>query len=77
MISMNFNSYVSLVTFFIGRVLFSFVFKHKNMCTIRLLAVFDFYYRTYFHSQTESENLFRVGLSISFSLGGFSSLLTL
>ena len=46
MISMNFNSYASLVIFFIISVLFCFVFEHWTLYTIRVLAVFDFYYRT-------------------------------
>ena len=46
MISMNFNSYASLVIFFIIPVLFCFVFDHETLLTIRVLAVFDFYYLT-------------------------------
>ena len=46
MISMNFNSYSSLVIFFIIPVLFCFVFDQETLHTIRVLAVFDFYYRT-------------------------------
>ena len=42
MISMNFNSYVSLVIFFIISVLFCFVFEHWTLYTIRVLAVLDF-----------------------------------
>ena len=38
-ISMNFNSYASLV------LLFCFVFEHWTLYTIRMLAVFDFDYR--------------------------------
>ena len=45
-ISMNFNSYASLVIFFIILVLFCFVFDHETLLTIRVLAVFDFYYHT-------------------------------
>ena len=45
-ISMNFNSYASLVIFFIILVLFCFVFDHKILLTIWVLAVFYFYYRT-------------------------------
>ena len=44
MISMNFNSYASLVIFVIIPVLFCFVFEHKTLYTIRVLAVSDFYY---------------------------------
>ena len=47
MISMNFNSYASLVIFFfIILVLFCFVFDRETLLTIQVLAVFDFYYRT-------------------------------
>ena len=46
MISMNFNSYASLVIFFIISVFFCFVFEHKTLYTTRVLAVFDIYYRT-------------------------------
>ena len=46
MISMNFNSYAGLVIFFIILFLFCFVFDHKTLLTIRVLAVFDFYYHT-------------------------------
>ena len=46
MISVNFNSYDNLVTFVIIPGLFCFVFEHKTLYTIRVLAVFDFYYRT-------------------------------
>ena len=45
-ISMNFNSYASLVIFFIILVLFFFVFDRETLLTIQVLAVFDFYYRT-------------------------------
>ena len=46
-ISVNFNSYASLVIFFIIPVLYCFVFYHETLLIIRVLAVFDFYYRTY------------------------------
>ena len=46
MISMHFNSYASSAIFFIIPVLFSFVFQHETIYTTRVLAVFDFYYRT-------------------------------
>ena len=39
MISMNFNSYTSLVIFFIILVLFCFVFDHETSLTIRVLRV--------------------------------------
>ena len=45
-ISMNFNSYASLVIFFIITVLFCFVFDYETSLAIRVLAVFDFYYST-------------------------------
>ena len=46
MISMNFDSYASLVIFFIIPLLFCFVFDLETLLTIQVLAVFDFYYRT-------------------------------
>ena len=46
MISVNFNSYASLVIIFLILVLFCFVFDHETLLTIRVLAVFDFYYCT-------------------------------
>ena len=39
MISMNFNSYASLVIFFIIPVLFCFVFDHETFITVRELAI--------------------------------------
>ena len=47
-ISMNVNSYASLVIFFVIPVffLFCFAFDHETLHTIRVLAVFDFHYRT-------------------------------
>ena len=42
MISMNFNSYASLVIFFIIPVLFCFVLDHETLLTIRVLAVSGF-----------------------------------
>ena len=45
MISMNFNSYASLALLFIIPFLFCFIFEHETIYTIRVLAVFDFYYR--------------------------------
>ena len=44
---MNFNNCASLVIFFIILVLFYsvFVFEHEAIYTIRVLAVFDVYYR--------------------------------
>ena len=46
MISTNFDSCASLVIFVIVPVLFVFVSEHKTLKTVRVLAVFDFYYRT-------------------------------
>ena len=46
MISMNFNSYASLAIIFIIPVLLCFVFEHDTLYTVRVLAVFDFYYLT-------------------------------
>ena len=49
MISINFNSYASLDIFFIIPVLFCSVFDHETLetlYTIRVLDIFDFYYRT-------------------------------
>ena len=46
MICMNFNSDASMVIFFIIPIFFfCFVFEHETLYTIRVLAVFDFYYR--------------------------------
>ena len=38
--------YASLVIFFIIPVLFSFVFEHETIYTMRVLAVFNLHYRT-------------------------------
>ena len=47
MISMNFNSYASLAIFFISFLFCSaFFFEHETIYAIRVLAEFDFYYRT-------------------------------
>ena len=46
MISTNCNSYASLVIFFIIPVLHCFVFEYETSYTVRMLAVFYFYYRT-------------------------------
>ena len=46
MIRMNFNSYASLVIFFIISVLFCFVFELWTFYTIRVLAVFDFLFKS-------------------------------
>ena len=46
MICMNFKSYASLVIFFtIPVFFFCFVFEHEILYAIRVLTVFDFYYR--------------------------------
>ena len=42
---------------FIILVLFCFVFEHETIYTALVLAVFDFYYRTYACNLTECENL--------------------
>ena len=46
MISTNFNSYASMVIFFIIPFLYCFVLEYKTLCTVWVLAVFDFYYCT-------------------------------
>ena len=46
MISVSFNSYVNLAIFFIIPALFCFVLEHETIYTTRVVAVFDFYYRT-------------------------------
>ena len=46
MISMSFNSYTSLAVFCFIPVLLCFVFEYATFFTKRVLAVFDFYYRT-------------------------------
>ena len=50
-------SYASLVIFFVVSVLFCFLFEHGALYTIRVLAVFEFYYRTRACNLTERENL--------------------
>ena len=57
MIYMNFNSYASLVMFFIIPVWLYSVFEHETIHAIRVLSMFDFYYRKKAHNLTESENL--------------------
>ena len=42
MIWINFNSYLSLVVFFIIPFWFCFVFQHETIYTIRVLIVFEF-----------------------------------
>ena len=78
MISTSFKSYASLAIFFIISVLFCFFFffEHETIYTTRVLAVFDFYCRTEACNLTGCENL-QNSDSISFTLWGFSSLLTL
>ena len=51
-----FNSYASLAILFIIIVLFCFFFEHETIHTALVLAVFDFYYRTYACNLTECEN---------------------
>ena len=46
MISVSFNSYVNSAKLFIIPVLFCFVLEHETIYTTRVVAVFDFYYRT-------------------------------
>ena len=48
-ISMNFNSYASLVIYFIIPVLFCFGFEHETFYTIRFLSVFDFYHHRHLY----------------------------
>ena len=55
---------------------FFFFFEHEIIYTTRVLAVFDFYCRTEACNLTGCENL-QNSDSISFTLWGFSSLLTL
>ena len=78
MISTSFNSYASLAIFFILSVLFCFFFffEHETIYTSRVLAVFDFYCRREACNLTGCEN-HQNSDSISFTLWGFSSLLTL
>ena len=64
MIRMNFNSYASLVIFFIISVFFCFVFEHWTLYTIWVLTVFDFNFRT------EACNL-KLGMSNLFSFEDF------
>ena len=58
MISMHFNGYASLAIFFISFLFCSaFFFEHENIYAIRVLAEFDFYYRTSACNLSELENL--------------------
>ena len=57
MIYMNFNSYASLVMFFMIPAWLYSVFEHETTYAIRVLSMFDFYYRKKAHNLTESENL--------------------
>ena len=80
MISMNVKSYASLVIFFITPVLFC-IFEHETIYNIGVLAVFDFYCRTWACNETgdQSNRAWKppkLGLPISFPLWGFSSLVT-
>ena len=75
MISMHFNSYASLAIFFISFLFCSaFFFAREIIYAIRVLAEFDFYYRTLACNLTELENLqysdcpFRFKLSLDFRL---------
>ena len=76
MISMNFNSYASLVIFFIISVLFCFVFEHWTLYTIRVLAVFDFLLPYVSLQSNWAWKSLKLGMSILFFLWGFSYLLT-
>ena len=46
MIILNFNSYAILAIFFMIPVFFCLVFEHETIYATRVIAVFDFYYRT-------------------------------
>ena len=77
MISMHFNSYASLAIFFISFLFFPhFFFEHEPIYAIRVLAEFDFYYRTSACNLTERENLQYSDRPFRFVFG-FSSLLML
>ena len=70
MISTSFNSYASLAifsSFLFCSVFFFFFFEHETIYTSRVLAVFDFYYRTEACNLTECEN-HQNSDSISFTL---------
>ena len=59
MISMHFNSYACLAIFFSSSCLvLNFFFEHETIYAVRVLAEFDFYYRTSACNLTELENLF-------------------
>ena len=75
MISMNFNSYASLVIFFIISVLFCFVFEHWTLYTIWVLAVWFLLPYVSLQSNWTWKSL-KLGMSILFFLWGFSYLLT-
>ena len=76
MISMNFNSYATLAIFFIIPVLFCFVFElelyilYECSCVWFLISFVSLQFNWAWKPS-------KLGLSISFSLWGFSSLLTL
>ena len=74
MISMNFNSYASLVIFFIISVLFCFVFEHWTLYTIWVLAVWFLLPYVSLKSNWTWKCL-KLGMSILFFLWGFSYLL--
>ena len=54
-----FNSYASLVIFFIISVFFCFVFEHWTLYTIWVLAVLDFNFRTEACNLTERQLIFK------------------
>ena len=73
MISMNFNSYASLLIFFTIPVLFCFVFDHETLLTIRVLPLFDFYHCTYARHLTKRETSKTRTVHFVFSLRIFVS----
>ena len=71
MISMNFNSYASLVIFSIISVLFCFVFEHWTLYTIWVLAVWFLLPYVSLQSNWTWKSL-KLGMPILFFLWGFS-----
>ena len=76
MMRMNFNSYASLVIFFIISVLFCFVFEHWTLYIIRVIAVFDFLLPYVSLQSNWAWKSLKLGMSTLFFLWGFSYLLT-
>ena len=60
-----------MVIFFVVSVLFCFLFEHGALYTIRVLAVFEFYYRTRACNLTERENLYNSECLFCFSFEDF------